>query len=257
MAPIAADLILEFLKKAGASLGSRRSLVDQGGNGQPVLPFLTHMNQVGQTASTPRHQKGLSSCCHGEEPHVVGRRFIGDRRAISLEPNCRWTRGKADLAYIADASKSWLRGMNCSTCCCACDLNHRQNEAVPGYLIRERVYTVSVGNKTAWTMLALALLWAALPALACASPAPQHACCHHMMQDCGPSMATPSCCNARPSGAAVPPAQASQAQRDVVVAHLSVVSRIAAPAADGFAPIRAAETPPGSVASLHSTVLRI
>jgi electron transfer flavoprotein alpha subunit len=101
----AGDLILGFLRSTGASLGSSKSLVDQGGEGQPVLPFLTHMNQVGQTGSTPRHPRGLSTCCHGEEPHVVGWRFIGDRRAISLDPNCGWARGKADVVYIADAFK--------------------------------------------------------------------------------------------------------------------------------------------------------
>jgi electron transfer flavoprotein alpha subunit len=99
----AGKLILNFLRASGASLGSSKSLVDQGGEGQSVLPFLTHMNQVGQTGSTPRHPKGLSTCCHGEEPHVVGWRFIGERRAISLDANCGWTRGKADVVYIADA----------------------------------------------------------------------------------------------------------------------------------------------------------
>jgi electron transfer flavoprotein alpha subunit len=99
----AAKLILDFLRQSGASLGSSKSLVDQGGEGHSVLPFLTHLNQVGQTGSTPRHAKGLSTCCHGEEPHVVGWRFIGERRAISLDPNCGWTRGKADVVYIADA----------------------------------------------------------------------------------------------------------------------------------------------------------
>jgi electron transfer flavoprotein alpha subunit len=101
----AGDLILNFLRKSGASLGSSKSLVDQGGDGQPVLPFLTHMNQIGQTGATPRHAKGISTCCHGEEPHVVGWRFISERRAISLDPNCGWTRGKADVVYIADAFK--------------------------------------------------------------------------------------------------------------------------------------------------------
>ncbi len=101
----AGELILSFLHESGASLGSSKSLVDQGGDGQPVLPFLTHMNQVGQTGSTPRHSKGLSTCCHGEEPHVVGWRFIGERRAISLDPNCGWARGKADVVYVADAFK--------------------------------------------------------------------------------------------------------------------------------------------------------
>ncbi len=99
----AAELILGLLRATGASLGSSKSLVDQGGEGNSVLPFLTHMNQIGQTGATPRHPKGLSTCCHGEEPHVVGWRFIGDRRAISLDPNCGWTRGKADIVYIADA----------------------------------------------------------------------------------------------------------------------------------------------------------
>ena len=101
----AGELILGFLHATGASLGSSKSLVDQGTENQPVLPFLTHMNQIGQTGATPRHAKGLSTCCHGEEPHVVGWRFIGERRAISLDPNCGWTRGKADVVYIADAFK--------------------------------------------------------------------------------------------------------------------------------------------------------
>lgn len=99
----AGKLILDFLRASGASLGSSKSLVDQGGEGNSILPFLTHLNQIGQTGSTPRHAKGLSTCCHGEEPHVVGWRFIGDRRAISLDANCGWTRGKADVVYIADA----------------------------------------------------------------------------------------------------------------------------------------------------------
>ena len=99
----AAGTISAFLRASGASLGSSKSLVDQGGDGGSVLPFLTHLNQVGQTGSTPRHPKGLATCCHGEEPHVVGWRFIGERRAISLDPNCGWTRGKADVVYVADA----------------------------------------------------------------------------------------------------------------------------------------------------------
>jgi len=100
----AGELILAFLRLSGASLGSSKSLADQKSEGeQSVLPFLTHMNQIGQTGSTPRHAKGLSTCCHGEEPHVVGWRFIGERRAISLDPNCGWTRGKADVVYVADA----------------------------------------------------------------------------------------------------------------------------------------------------------
>jgi electron transfer flavoprotein alpha subunit len=101
--PEAERLILDFLKRTRASLGSTKSLVDLSGEGQAVLSFLSHLNQVGQTGSTPRHPKGLSTCCHGEEPHTVGWRFIHERRAISLDPNCGWARGKADVLYVADA----------------------------------------------------------------------------------------------------------------------------------------------------------
>jgi electron transfer flavoprotein alpha subunit len=101
--PEAEKLILDFLKKSRASLGSSKSLVDQSGEGQAVLPFLSHLNQVGQTGAMPRQSKGLSTCCHGEEPHTVGWRFIGERRAISLDPNCGWAHGKADVLYVADA----------------------------------------------------------------------------------------------------------------------------------------------------------
>jgi len=101
--PEAEVLIRDFLKLTRSSLGSSKSLVDLGGEGQAVLSFLTHLNQIGQTGSTPRHAKGLSTCCHGEEPHAVGWRFVKERRAISLDANCGWARGKADVLYVADA----------------------------------------------------------------------------------------------------------------------------------------------------------
>lgn len=98
----ASRLILGLLTATQCSLGSSKSLVDQSGDGG-ALPFLTHMHQVGQTGSTPRHAKGLATCCHGEEPHVVGWRFIGERRAINLDASCGWAQGKADVLYVADA----------------------------------------------------------------------------------------------------------------------------------------------------------
>ncbi|MDD2598480.1 MAG: electron transfer flavoprotein subunit alpha [Kiritimatiellae bacterium] len=99
----ASNLIQGFLKKAGASLGSSKSLVDLQSDGQETLSFMSHMNQVGQTGTTPRHAKGLSTCCHGEEPHAVGWRFINERRAINMDANCGWAQGKADVVYIANA----------------------------------------------------------------------------------------------------------------------------------------------------------
>lgn len=97
------QIIRDFLRKSGASLGGTKSIVDQAGEGGAVLSCMSHMNQVGQTGSTPRHPKGLATCCHGEEPHVVGWRFINERRAVNLDPNCGWAHGKADVLYVADA----------------------------------------------------------------------------------------------------------------------------------------------------------
>jgi electron transfer flavoprotein alpha subunit len=101
----AEQLIQGFLSGTKGSLGSSKSLVDLSGEGQAVLTFLSHLHQVGQTGSTPRHQKGLATCCHGEEPHVVGWRFIKERRAVNLDANCGWAQGKADVLYVADAFK--------------------------------------------------------------------------------------------------------------------------------------------------------
>ncbi|WP_022663460.1 electron transfer flavoprotein subunit alpha/FixB family protein [Paucidesulfovibrio longus] len=99
----AGELILGFLDKTKGSLGSSKSLVDLGSEGHDVLNFLTHLHQVGQTGATPRHPKGLATCCHGEEPHVVGWRFINERRAVNLDAGCGWAHGKADVLYVADA----------------------------------------------------------------------------------------------------------------------------------------------------------
>jgi electron transfer flavoprotein alpha subunit len=99
----AEQLILGFLDSTQASLGGSKSMVEQSAEGEDVLSFMSHLNQVGQTGSTPRHAKGLATCCHGEEPHVVGWRFIHERRAINLDSSCGWALGKADVLYVADA----------------------------------------------------------------------------------------------------------------------------------------------------------
>ena len=99
----AEQLIMGFLGATKASLGSSKSLVDISGEGGKVISFLTHMHQVGQTGASPRHPKGLSTCCHGEEPHVVGWRFIGERRAINTDAGCGWAQGKCDVLYVGDA----------------------------------------------------------------------------------------------------------------------------------------------------------
>jgi electron transfer flavoprotein alpha subunit len=101
--PEAEKLILGFLGASKASLGGSKSIVDSSAEGEAALRFMTHLNQIGQTGATPRHPKGLATCCHGEEPHAVGWRFIAERRAINKDAGCGWARGKADVLYVADA----------------------------------------------------------------------------------------------------------------------------------------------------------
>jgi electron transfer flavoprotein alpha subunit len=84
--PEAEKLILGFIKLARASLGSSKSLVDLGGEGQAVLSFLTHLNQVGQTGSTPRHPKGCPP-------------------AVTVRSRIRWAGGLSTSA----APSAWIR----------------------------------------------------------------------------------------------------------------------------------------------------
>ena len=101
----AGELILGFLHKEWCVAG-QFEIACRPGRRRAAGTSLPDPHEPGRTdGSTPRHAKGLSTCCHGEEPHVVGWRFIGERRAISLDPNCGWTRGKADVVYVADAFK--------------------------------------------------------------------------------------------------------------------------------------------------------
>lgn len=40
---------------------------------------------------------------------MVGWRFINERRAIDLDPNCGWALGKADVLYVTDAFQVMAR----------------------------------------------------------------------------------------------------------------------------------------------------
>jgi electron transfer flavoprotein alpha subunit len=108
-------IILDFLTGSKASLGSSKSLVDLSGENQTALRFLSHLNQVGQTGASPRHPKGLATCCYGEEPHTVGWRFIGERRAINLDSSCGCA-GQSGCALRRRCLRSDVKG-ECSARC--------------------------------------------------------------------------------------------------------------------------------------------
>jgi hypothetical protein len=111
-------------------------------------------------------------------------------------------------------------------------------------------------SKGAILMLAIVVLWATLPGLACLAPAMHDSCCQQMMQDCGSSMvmANPSCCKVHSSDTSVPPAQANTADgaKLITLSHSSI--RIDASSLAVEAMVRAAENPPSST---YSSILRI
>ena len=100
--PEASDMP-SFLNIAKASLGGSKSLVDLSGEGQAVL--LLH------DAPEPDRPDRIHAAASQGAGHLLPRRgaarggwrFINQRRAINLDPNCGWARGKADVLYVADA----------------------------------------------------------------------------------------------------------------------------------------------------------
>ena len=99
--PEAEKLILDFLQLSRASLGSSKSLVDQSGEGQAVLPFLSHLNQVGQTGATPRHPKGFE--------HLLPRRGAAHGR-LAFHRRAPRHQSRPELRLGARQGRRALRG---------------------------------------------------------------------------------------------------------------------------------------------------
>jgi hypothetical protein len=64
---------------------------------------------------------------------------------------------------------------------------------------------MKVGRKGALVMLAVVVLWTAMPALSCVLPRAQHACCRGMAESCSsPAMSHQSCCQVHGPDATIP-----------------------------------------------------
>jgi hypothetical protein len=60
-------------------------------------------------------------------------------------------------------------------------------------------------GRGAFVLLAVVVLWAATPTIACFMPAAQHGCCHGMTQHCGSTAKSgTACCQAHQSDPATP-----------------------------------------------------
>lgn len=106
-----------------------------------------------------------------------------------------------------------------------------------------------MGKKGAFLSLAVVVLWAATPALACLTPVAHHSCCQGMaMQNCGSAvmMHCGDCCSVQPGNAPLPPGSAIDHVVGSVTAAAPAVMAVL-PAA-GDAALLASETPlpPGS-----------
>jgi len=63
---------------------------------------MTHLNQVGQTGATRGTPRGWRRAVTGRAARG-GLALHQRARAVNLDPNCGWARGKADVVYVADA----------------------------------------------------------------------------------------------------------------------------------------------------------
>jgi hypothetical protein len=97
-------------------------------------------------------------------------------------------------------------------------------------------YTMSMARRRGFLMVAVSVLWIAMPLSACLSTTLPHACCRGMMQECGTStaMAGRSCCELAQPDSAVPQGMASSspidpglAQVDAAVPSVTVVLSVA------------------------------
>jgi hypothetical protein len=116
-----------------------------------------------------------------------------------------------------------------------------------------------VGRKGALVLLAVVVLWAATPALACLTPAAQHACCQGMMQGCGssPMMTNHACCRVQPPAPADPSGAASAADHAFQCAQLPVRVATLAPPSSTTVSNRITGAPPPESLPGNNSILRI
>ena len=117
-----------------------------------------------------------------------------------------------------------------------------------------------MGRKGAFVLLAMMVLWAATPALACLTPVAHRSCCQGMaMRDCASPAMTHcgDCCRVQPADAPLLPGSASAVDHAVGSMPSPAPTALAILPAAGKAALLAFETPlpPGSPGT--SSILRI
>jgi hypothetical protein len=117
-----------------------------------------------------------------------------------------------------------------------------------------------VGRKSAFVLLAIVVLWAATPALACLTPPAHRSCCQGtMMRDCDSpaAMQCGDCCSVQPADAPLLPVPANAVDHAVGSVTAAAPAALVLLPAAGSAIVHTIETPhpPGSPGA--GSVLRI
>jgi hypothetical protein len=117
-----------------------------------------------------------------------------------------------------------------------------------------------MGRKGAFLLLAVMILWAVAPALACVTLMAHRSCCQGMaMQDCASSamMQCGDCCRAQPTDAPLLPASASAVDHALGSGPSLTATELALLPGAGQAILLAFEAPPPPGFSGGGSILRI
>ncbi|UWZ84214.1 hypothetical protein [Occallatibacter riparius] len=115
-----------------------------------------------------------------------------------------------------------------------------------------------MARRSAFLVLAVVVLWAMSPALACLAAAPCHQCCHAMMVDCDTAtMAAQPCCQLQSSNTAIPADR--DATTELSSGALQTLVLVDLPDLSGAAVLERipSKAPPPRLPSGASTILRI
>jgi hypothetical protein len=126
------------------------------------------------------------------------------------------------------------------------------------------VYTMQVGRsrRRAWLMLAMTVLWIAMPVSACLramQPMGQHACCHGMAQACeSPEMnASGSCCLVHRQNVALAPVYPDAVDHSQTLAVVSHPAGLPVPHTVSARSELFLTPPPSLLSSPGASILRI
>jgi hypothetical protein len=129
---------------------------------------------------------------------------------------------------------------------------------------RPGVYTrpVDSSRQRAWLMLAMMVLWIAMPVSVCVramQPTGQHMCCHDMTQTCNSSgmSANGSCCRVQPQNPAITAVFSYFSDHSQQFVFLSHPARLPAVALSSARFQRLFGLPPSILSSANASILRI